>query len=71
MAESGESVMEHSGEGSSAYIESRTGEPAKKKCKIDESSEAKQEKLEQRLGGILCCAVCLDLPRTVIYQVRI
>lgn len=27
------------------------------------------EKLEHRLGGILCCAVCLDLPRAAIYQV--
>lgn len=29
----------------------------------------KNEKLEQRLGGILCCAVCLDLPCTAVYQV--
>lgn len=27
------------------------------------------DKLENRLGGILCCAVCLDLPRSAIYQV--
>jgi hypothetical protein len=27
------------------------------------------EKLENRLGGILCCAVCLDLPKTAMYQV--
>lgn len=27
------------------------------------------DKLEHRLGGILCCAVCLDLPRSAIYQV--
>lgn len=27
------------------------------------------EKLEHRLGGILCCAVCLDLPKSAIYQV--
>lgn len=26
-------------------------------------------KLEQRLGGILCCAVCLDLPKSSVYQV--
>ncbi|XP_017480607.1 PREDICTED: cysteine and histidine-rich protein 1-like [Rhagoletis zephyria] len=25
-------------------------------------------KLEQRLGGILCCAVCLDLPKSSVYQ---
>lgn len=29
----------------------------------------KAEKLEQRLGGILCCAVCLDLPIAAVYQV--
>ncbi|XP_065213890.1 zinc finger TRAF-type-containing protein 1 homolog isoform X2 [Planococcus citri] len=28
----------------------------------------KTENLEYRLGGILCCAVCLDLPKTAIYQ---
>ena len=27
------------------------------------------KKLEERIGGILCCTVCLDLPQTVIYQV--
>ncbi|KAL5292201.1 CYHR1 family protein [Megaselia abdita] len=28
----------------------------------------REEKLESRLGGILCCAVCLDLPKTAMYQ---
>lgn len=28
-------------------------------------------KLEARLGGILCCAVCLDLPRSAVYQVSL
>lgn len=28
------------------------------------------EKLEFRLGGILSCAVCLDLPRTAMFQVN-
>lgn len=27
------------------------------------------EKLEDRLGGILCCAVCLELPQAAVYQV--
>lgn len=27
------------------------------------------KKLEERIGGILCCTVCLDLPSTAIYQV--
>lgn len=26
------------------------------------------KKLEERIGGILCCTVCLDLPSTAIYQ---
>ncbi|CAH2267337.1 jg27520 [Pararge aegeria aegeria] len=26
------------------------------------------DKLEHRLGGILCCAVCLDLPQAAVYQ---
>lgn len=25
-------------------------------------------KIEQRLGGILCCAVCMKMPRTIMYQ---
>lgn len=49
-------------------------EPESKRKKI-ESAEAStsgiNEKLEQRLGGILCCAVCLDLPKTAMYQVGI
>lgn len=28
------------------------------------------ERLEYRLGGILCCAVCLDLPQSAVYQVK-
>ncbi|CAG2174749.1 unnamed protein product [Oppiella nova] len=27
-----------------------------------------KDKLEHRLGGILCCAVCLDLPKSGIFQ---
>lgn len=36
-----------------------------------DKQQTTSEKLEHRLGGILCCAVCLDLPRSAIYQVRI
>lgn len=43
-------------------------EPDKKRRKIGKSSDGKSTKLEQRLGGILCCAVCLDLPRSAVYQ---
>lgn len=45
-------------------------EPDKKRRKIGKSSDGKSVKLEQRLGGILCCAVCLDLPRSAVYQAR-
>lgn len=45
-------------------------EPEVKKRKID-VKPPKPDKLEQRLGGILCCAVCLDLPRSAVYQVNI
>lgn len=33
------------------------------------SHKGKSDKLEKRLGGILCCAVCLDLPIAAVYQV--
>lgn len=33
--------------------------------------DPKKNRLEERLGGILCCAVCLDLPRTAVYQVSL
>jgi len=46
------------------------GEPEAKKRKISKpSTDEKKYKLEDRLGGILCCAVCLDLPRAAVYQV--
>ena len=46
-------------------------EPEKKRPKLDSSPTKvkKLEKLESRLGGILCCAVCLDLPRGAMFQV--
>lgn len=34
------------------------------------SKSITNEKLESRLNGILCCAVCLDLPKLAMYQVR-
>lgn len=44
-------------------------EPDAKKRKISKPADDKTYKLEDRLGGILCCAVCLDLPRAAVYQV--
>lgn len=49
-----------------------TDEPEPKRKKLDTKPKLSSklvEKLEARLGGILCCAVCLDLPRTAMYQV--
>ena len=43
-------------------------EPEKKKIKTEEKE--KESALENRLSGILCCAVCLVLPKTC-YQVNI
>jgi len=40
--------------------------PAKRLCLAE--SKMRDEKLEDRLGGILCCAVCLDLPKLAVYQ---
>ncbi|XP_059612144.1 zinc finger TRAF-type-containing protein 1 homolog [Phlebotomus argentipes] len=42
-------------------------EPVTKRRKFEANSQI-NEKLEQRLGGILCCAVCLDLPKIAVYQ---
>ncbi|CAH0549993.1 unnamed protein product [Brassicogethes aeneus] len=44
-------------------------EPDVKRRKISKTADTeKKYKLEDRLGGILCCAVCLDLPRAAVYQ---
>lgn len=45
-------------------------EPEPKRRKLSTQPDKKPDKLELRLGGILCCAVCLDLPRAAIYQVQ-
>ncbi|XP_063905354.1 zinc finger TRAF-type-containing protein 1 homolog [Zophobas morio] len=42
-------------------------EPENKRRKTTPNSD-KKYKLEERLGGILCCAVCLDLPKAAVYQ---
>lgn len=44
--------------------------PEAKRRKVEHKTGKIVEKLEARLGGILCCAVCLDLPRTAMYQVK-
>ena len=44
-------------------------EPEPKKRKIIPRIENEEYKLEEKLNGILCCAVCLDLPNVAVYQV--
>lgn len=39
-------------------------EPCQKKPKLSDPSCDYINRLEDRLNGILCCAVCLDLPQT-------
>ncbi|KAI4466717.1 cysteine and histidine-rich protein 1 [Holotrichia oblita] len=45
-------------------------EPETKRRKLTRNNEndEKKNRLEERLGSILCCAVCLDLPRAAVYQ---
>jgi len=46
-------------------------EPEPKRCKFDtkdQPSTTLESKLEERLTGILCCAVCLDVPGLSMYQ---
>uniref|UniRef100_A0AAV2K3U8 Zinc finger TRAF-type-containing protein 1 n=1 Tax=Knipowitschia caucasica TaxID=637954 RepID=A0AAV2K3U8_KNICA len=40
-------------------------EPPKKKAKVPEGEAGK---LEERLYSVLCCTVCLDLPKASVYQ---
>ena len=44
-------------------------EPEKKRRKTESGTSCKVYKLEERLNGILCCAVCLDLPAVTVFQV--
>lgn len=50
-------------------------EPETKRRKISQcvntDTEGVKYKLVERLGGILCCAVCLDLPKAAVYQVSV
>lgn len=68
MAEASESdPVPSSSEGTVACEPKGDEEPLAKKRKIADKDTT--EKLEHRLGGILCCAVCLDLPQAAVYQV--
>ncbi|XP_045624111.1 zinc finger TRAF-type-containing protein 1 homolog isoform X2 [Procambarus clarkii] len=49
--------------------EAKEDEVAAKKPRLETCDrDDTDNKLEARLGGILCCAVCLDLPRSAVYQ---
>lgn len=47
--------------------ESDPDEPPKKRAKVPEGESGK---LEERLYSVLCCTVCLDLPKASVYQVN-
>ncbi|KAI8520113.1 PREDICTED: cysteine and histidine-rich protein 1-like [Branchiostoma belcheri] len=45
-------------------------EPVKKRAKKEygDGKRPEEDRLERRLNGILCCTVCLDLPKSAVYQ---
>lgn len=43
-------------------------EPPKKRVRLPEGESGK---LEERLYSVLCCTVCLDLPKASVYQVNV
>lgn len=43
-------------------------EPSPKKARLHEPASG-NVCLEERLNGILCCTVCLDLPTVAVFQV--
>lgn len=59
-SENPESIIE-------SNVKDDEGPSPKKRKTVIENEQI--EKLEHRLGGILCCAVCLDLPQAAVYQV--
>lgn len=68
-APASEPVPSSSESGDAITVDAKEDEgPEPKKRKIA-SDKGPSEKLEHRLGGILCCAVCLDLPQAAVYQV--
>ncbi|KAG5842221.1 hypothetical protein ANANG_G00175350 [Anguilla anguilla] len=47
--------------------ESDPDAPPKKRMRLQEGEAGK---LEERLYSVLCCTVCLDLPKASVYQVN-
>lgn len=58
------SLREGSGSGSGPETDSDA--PPKKRVRLQEGEAGK---LEERLYSVLCCTVCLDLPKASVYQV--
>lgn len=62
-------IQEESGmrrEGSGSGPETDPDAPPKKRVRLQEGEAGK---LEERLYSVLCCTVCLDLPKASVYQV--
>ncbi len=59
-----ESGVRRDGPGSEADPDA----PPKKRVRLQEGEAGK---LEERLYSVLCCTVCLDLPKASVYQVNI
>ena len=63
-------VIVESGESGNEVFERPTKKQRKEKEEgVLEKIKVSDERLETRLGGILCCSVCLDLPSSAVYQV--
>lgn len=61
-----ESGMRREGSGSGSGPETDPDAPPKKRVRLQEGEAGK---LEERLYSVLCCTVCLDLPKASVYQV--
>ncbi|KAF5908631.1 cysteine and histidine-rich protein 1 [Clarias magur] len=60
-----ESGMRREGSGSGSGPEPDPDAPPKKRVRLQEGEAGK---LEERLYSVLCCTVCLDLPKASVYQ---
>lgn len=61
-----ESGMRREGSVSGSAPETDPDAPPKKRVRLQEGEAGK---LEERLYSVLCCTVCLDLPKASVYQV--
>lgn len=61
-----ESGVRREGSASVSGLETDPDAPPKKRVRLQEGEAGK---LEERLYSVLCCTVCLDLPKASVYQV--